>query len=496
MVSVLFYVMVFAGSAIMVYNIYGFISFVRYIRVNNAWDGHKLYLALPVVLLIMFLLGYLGFGIFGEPDLLVASILFGGSIFVFIIYRFLNRIIRGVIQKKNLEVELQAVEESNRVKNSFLASISHEMRTPMNVILGVSSIALKNPQLPDETRDQFQKIEMSGEHLLLLINNILDLNYIESGKMSVTNEDFFMKDILKQTDSVGHVLCDAKDLTYRQSAEKEVLRRYLGDEAMIVQILLAILDNAAKYTFAPGTVSLEVFPDQSPQPDTEAVRFVISDTGVGIEESYLPEIYDLFSKEDSSSTNQFGGAGIGLATVKKKLDLLGGKISVESRKNEGTAFTIILPLALSKEQEIRKEDELGEETLEGRRILIAEDMEQNAEIIMDLLEMEGVETEHAGNGRIALEKFSGSQEYYYDAILMDLRMPVMDGLEATRRIRALDRPDAKTVPILSLTANAFETDVQQSLEAGMNEHLAKPVDAEKMYTALKYHISRSKKEQT
>ncbi len=480
------YAMVYLGSALMVYNIYGFVKYARFVQKQKAWDASRWLLNVPILLLVLFLLGYLGIGIFGRPDLLVAAILFGGSIFVFVMYLLLSLITQRIIENEKLKAELIAAEESSRVKTSFLSSVSHEMRTPMNVILGLNSIALKNPALPSELREPLEKIGLSAKHLLDLINNILDMNRIESGEYTIKSERFSLREMLTQMDAIAVTLCHEKGLTYETDVQDGIYGDYLGDETELRHVLLSLLDNAAKYTDAPGTVRFSV-EGVSADEDKRLLRFTVADTGIGMSEEFLTNLFTPFTQEDTSSTSRFGGGGMSLAVAKGIVDRMGGRISAESEKGRGSVFTVTLPLMSTASEAPPEEPEVS---LEGRRILIVEDIPENAEIAADLLELEGAESEHAENGQIALCMIERSTENYYDAVLMDLRMPVMDGLEAARRIRAMDRADAKTLPIIALTANAFESDIQQSLDAGMNAHLAKPTDADLLYATLKSHIRK------
>ena len=493
MVKLAIYGMVYLGSALMVYNICGFIRFARYVRGLKNWTEKNHILQIPIVLLVLFLLGYLAVGILGKPDMIVSLILFGGSIFVFVMYKLLFGITQQIVEKEQLEAKLQVTEASNRAKASFLASISHEMRTPMNVILGLASIALKDPELPPQAREQLEKIGQSGRHLLDMINRILEWNQIEIGALKLKTEEFSVSGALDQVNAIVHTLCQEKGLTYEVSMEGTAFR-CLGDEVQYKQMLLSLLDNAVKYTDAPGTVSLEV-DCVSAEEAVRTLRFVVKDTGVGISPEFLPKIFEVFSQEDASSTNRYGGSGLSLAVVKRVVDLAGGTIEVESEKNVGTTFTLTVPLPYAGEEQGPAEGAAEQPeitfSLAGRRILIVEDLPENAEIVADLLELEEMETERAENGQIALDMFSASQPGYYDAILMDLRMPVMDGLEAARHIRALDRADAGRIPIIALTANSFESDVRASLEAGMNAHLAKPADADELYETLRRWIQRT-----
>ena len=489
------YTMVYLGAALMAYNVYAFVRFTSYVKKKGVEGEKNGILYISVTLLVMFLAGYLAVGFFGKPDIIMGGILLGGSIFVFVMYRLIKSSTERIERSGQLEAELIASEESNKAKASFLASISHEMRTPMNVILGLDGIALRNPDLAPETRDQLEKIGYSAQHLLDLIGNVLDLNSIESGEFTLQNEAFMLEGTWEQLNAIASTLCAQKGITYRTSISEDAKGCYRGDQVLLRQVLLEILDNAVKYTDPFGTVTFAIeVVEASGKPTEDApktIRFVVSDTGVGIAPENLDSVFEVFGQEDASSTNKYGGSGLGLAAAKSKTELLGGSIAVKSKKHEGSTFTVVIPLAPASEDELttRQTEELV--SLEGLRVLIVEDIEENAEIVEDLLDLEGVESEHAENGQIALDMFGKSDVGYYDAILMDLRMPVMDGLEATRRIRALDRPDAQTVPIMALTANAFDSDVKQSLDAGMNVHLAKPVDANLLYEALGSQVAHA-----
>ena len=492
--------MIFAGSGLMVYNIYGFIRFERYIKRKKTWNGKNGILYLPILLLLFFLAGYLVIGIFGKPDLMMGGILFGGSVFVFVMYRLLNVIIQKVMESEHLEAELLAAEESSRTKTSFLATISHEMRTPMNVILGMDVLALKNPDLPEQTRDQLEKIGHSARHLSGLINNILDMQETGRSEAALRSDSFSLRDALEQINGVISAMCEEKGLTYETAFAECAARDYRGDAAQLKRALINILDNAVKFTDPPGTVRFEVTCTKDGDTCTQ-MHFIITDTGVGIDKEFLPKIFEPFAQEDMSFTNRFGGSGLGLAAAYNIITHMGGNIAVQSVKDQGSTFTATIPL-IAPEAENRKENACccGGEcvdtpvSLEGCRILIAEDLPENAEIVADLLELEGAESDHAENGLVAVNMMKESPRYRYDAILMDLRMPVMDGLEAAGKIRALPRPDAKSIPIIALTANAFEIDVQNSLKAGMNGHLVKPVDADLLYQELKKWIRKTKGE--
>ncbi|MBQ4382509.1 MAG: response regulator [Oscillospiraceae bacterium] len=485
--------MIYLGALLMVFNIYGFIRFARFVKGLKMWGGRNAVLYVPIVLLVLFLVGYLAVAFFGSPSLTVAGILFGGSIFVFVMYWLLSGVTQRILSGEQLEAKLMAAEESNRAKTEFLANVSHEMRTPMNVILGLAELELKNPGLEEQTRQRLEKIDESGKHLLGLINNVLDMNRIENGTMTLKSNEFCLGESLGQVSAIIQTLCEEKGLEYTCGRIPPGAQgRYSADELMLKSVLISILDNAVKYTDAGGSVSLQV-ECTGRQDNVRTLCFTVSDTGVGISEEFLPRIFDTFSKEDAGFTDKYGGGGLSLARAKSAVELMGGTVRAESMKGKGSVFTVTVPMTAVSETccdaPAAPEEETG---LAGCRVLIVEDVPENAEIVQDLLELEGVKTEHAENGRVGLDAFSASPPGYYDAVLMDLRMPVMDGLESARQIRALERPDAKTVPIIALTANAFATDIQNALDSGMNEHLTKPADAELLYATLKKHIGKAR----
>ena len=552
-----------------------------------------------------------------------ALIVFSLSILLYIFYLMQQR-------EKQIEVEKVLAEESSRAKTSFLSNMSHEIRTPMNAIIGLDNLALKDPDLSPHTREQLEKIGSSARHLLGLINDILDMSRIESGRMILKEEEFSFRDFIDQINVMINGQCADKGLDFECRIIGRVKDYYIGDDMKLKQVLINILGNAVKFTPVPGEVTFTV--EQIAEFEQYCtLRFIIRDTGVGMSKEYIPKIFEAFSQEDSGKVNKYGSTGLGMAITKNIVEMMNGEIQVESEKGIGSAFTVTVTLNSSdrsvhddhgwslpkglrllvvdddetacehaglvsdaigiradtvlngrdalkmicscrdqgcpydfvltdyrmpgmdgleltrairafdegrtaviiltgyswddiqeeaqeagvdgimskplftdsmlreirKILEIRKtsagtahelvteeEPEPDGNTLEGLLVLIAEDIDLNAEILTDLLEMEGIASDRAENGQRAVEMFSAQPDYHYDAILMDVRMPVMDGLEATRAIRALDRADAKHIPIIAMTANAFDDDVQRSLQAGMTAHLSKPVEPERLYDEL------------
>ena len=518
-----------------------------------------------------------------------------------------------------LSEALEAAEQANKAKTAFLYNMSHEIRTPMNAIIGLDSLALQNDSLPEETREYLEKIGGSARHLLGLINDILDMSRIESGRLMIRKEEFSFSHMLEQINTMVMAQCSEKGLRYECRVIGGVSDYYIGDDMKLKQVLINMLSNAIKFTDAPGSVMLTV-ERSAVYGDHSTVKFVVKDSGIGMDKAFIPKIFDTFSQEDSSRNNKYGSTGLGMAITKNIVELMNGTISVASEKGVGTEFTVVVTLTncdhqgpvttyvqpkdmrilvvddeeiaaeharivlgevgikadtcysgqdalhllelqhtkhepynlvlldwkmpqmngLDVAREIRKRydrettviiltsfnwDEIMDEalhigvdsflakplfasnvideferiarknnmslfkekkraSLKGRHILMAEDILINAEIMKKIILMREAEIDHAENGRILLEMFQKSPVGYYDAILMDVRMPEMDGLEATAAVRQLDRSDAKNIPIIAMTANAFDEDVQRSLQVGMNAHLSKPVEPERLYQTL------------
>ena len=533
-------------------------------------------------------------------------------------------------QQQMLKEALDKAEHANRAKTSFLSNMSHEIRTPMNAIIGLNNIALNGPNLKPHIREQLEKIGASANHLLGIINDILDMSRIESGRMEIKDEEFSFREFLEQVNVMVGGQCADQKLHYECIIIGKTEEYYMGDKMKLKQVLINILGNAVKFTPAPGSVTLTVEQTNSFEKH-RTLSFIISDTGIGMSKEYIPKIFETFSQEKEGAENQYGSTGLGMAITKNIVTMMNGDIKVDSEKGVGTTFTVTVTLKAAEysihenhdetllvgmhalvvdDEPVTREhaqliaetvgirtdvaasgkeglemirrangetyqliltdfempgmdgitftkklrDIVGDETMkilltdydwedvrekaiqagvdavlykplfadtltqcvrdimsqrenvaeqkdeeeppastgiEGSMVLIAEDMDINAEILIALLEMRQIRSERAKNGQIAVQMFSEHLAGYYDAILMDIRMPVMDGLEATRTIRSMNRPDAKSIPVIAMTANAFEEDVQQSLQAGMNAHLSKPVEPERLYETLNRMIQRN-----
>ena len=509
MIQIICYLLVFLGSALMVYNVYSFVLFTRSVKERNTWIGGNYLLYVPVALLTSFLLGYLGVLFFTTPGPLIAGILFGGSIYCLAMNQMLSSIVSRIAESEHLEAKLLATEENTRSKNSFLASIGHEMRTPLNIIQGMSALELKKQDLSEDSRIRLEKVSQSANLLAMLFDSVLGLQGAGDGEVLIRREAFSLTDSLRQISLIVSTLCEGKGLTYREQIGEGAFGEFCGDEMQLRRIFLALLDNAVKYTDPPGEVKFYVTwekkerdhekdfsfasapsgenADTNLEGEAGILTVTVSDTGVGIENSFLEKIFEPFSQEDNSFTNRFGGAGLGLAVSRKIVEYMGGSLRAESEKGVGSTFILQVPL----ERLPEKIEEEVPPDLAGRRVLIVEDIADNAEILADILELEDVSSDWAENGKVAVERVAKEPPHTYDAILMDLRMPVMDGLEATRRIRSLGREDLVSIPIIAISANNSDIDIQNSLKAGMDQHLPKPFDPNRLYAVLDYWIKES-----
>ena len=396
---------------------------------------------------------------------------------------------------KNLAIaSAKEAQSASRAKSRFLSRMSHEIRTPINTIIGLDSIALRDESIFPRTRDELSKIGASARHLLSIVNDILDMSRIESGRVALKQEVFSFQEFLDQICIIVGGQCDDKGLRFTCDKVGPLDEYYMGNALKLKQVIINILGNSVKFTDPPGEIIFAVR-QTATEEDRAALRFTMSDTGIGMDREFIPKLFEAFSQEDTDNTSRYGGSGLGMAITKSFVDMMGGSIEVESEKGVGTAFTVSVSLGRVKEADIPRaaaeETEAGKPALEGLRLLVAEDQQMNAEVLADLLELEDMSCEWAENGQRAVEMFKQAEAGHFDAILMDMRMPVMDGLSATREIRKLSRPDAATIPIIALTANAFEEDVKQCLQSGMNAHLSKPVDIDLLKETLRKLLAPS-----
>ena len=519
---------------------------------------------------------------------------------------------------------LAVAEQASQAKTAFLSNMSHEIRTPMNAIIGLDNIALSDPDISPKSKEALEKIGASAHHLLNIINDILDMSRIESGRMIIRKEEFSFPRMMEQVNTIISGQCRDKGLDYECRIIGKLDDYYIGDDMKLRQVLINILGNAVKFTPTGGSIRF-IVENTARFEGNSTLRFIISDTGIGMSKEFLPKLFESFSQEDSSSTSKYGSTGLGMSITKNLVEMMNGSIEVESEKGKGTTFTVSVTLQGSERRRFHSHaDELqprdmcvlvidddpvacehaklvmgqvgiscesalsgaegvkmvklrharrepynlilvdwkmpemdGVETtrqirsivgydaaiiiltsynwyeiveeakkagvdsfvpkplfaatvmdefrnafkkkcegmhaaktdLRGCRILVAEDIAINAEIMVMMLGMREIKADVANNGKVAVDMFATHEVGCYDAILMDMRMPEMDGLEATRKIRAMNRRDAKTIPIIALTANAFDEDVQRSLQAGLNAHLSKPVEPDALFATLECLIT-------
>lgn len=375
---------------------------------------------------------------------------------------------------------LQGAERASKAKTDFLSNMSHDIRTPMNAIIGITTLMKNELHEPDKLAEHLEKLEISGHLLLGIINDILDMSRIESGKTTLNIEQMDLLQQIEQVESVISEQAHQRNQEFRVVTASVQHEHVLADPNRLNQILMNILSNSVKYTPAGGHIRLEV--EELPRDAHYAkYKFIVQDDGIGMSDAYLKTIFDPFTREEKSGTNHVQGTGLGMAITKSVVDLMGGVISVESAPGQGSRFEVMLEFPIDTEAALVQKPETDDvpadnSLLCGMKFLCAEDNEINSEILQMLLESKGATCTIYPDGQQIVDAFAKVKPGDYDMILMDVQMPVMDGLEATRRIRSSENPLGKTIPILAMTANAFLEDMQKSKEAGMDEHLSKPVD--------------------
>lgn len=393
---------------------------------------------------------------------------------------------RAVLRKA-----LETAEEASRAKSDFLSRMSHEIRTPMNAIIGLTALAKGRVDDTKYVKESLSKMDSAAHFLLGLINDVLDISRIERGKMQLDNTPHGMAEFLEGIDVIVRARAMESGVFYARASKGDLPDACVFDALKLKQVLVNILSNAVKFTPKDGSVTF-IAEMISRDADWASLRFVVQDTGVGIDRDFLPKIFNAFEQESAGNTTRYGGTGLGLAISKNIIDLMGGRIDVESEKGVGTTFSVSVTLPVVSLSGGEDADDGEEADFTGMRALLAEDNEINREIATAILEAKGFEVDSVTDGKEAVEKFRESAAGTYDVVLMDIRMPFMDGFAATEAIRATEnRSDAKAIPIVAMTANAFEEDVQRARAAGMNEYLTKPVEPDTVYKVL-WKILRKK----
>lgn len=392
---------------------------------------------------------------------------------------------------QTLEDAVRNAENASRAKTIFLNNMSHDIRTPMNAIIGFTNIARKYDPKP-EVMACLEKIGKSSEHLLTLINDVLDISRIESGKIKFAPVPADITEVVNTVLSIMYGFLSNRSLSFFTNIEEPEATCVLADTVRIREVLVNILGNAVKFTEDGGSIHFET----SYHPGADArhimVRYRVSDTGIGMTEEFIEHIFDEFSQEENNARTHYKGTGLGMAITKRYVDLMGGTISVKSRKGEGSTFTVELPLELTDESNVQKQGYSNTNVdLTGVKVLLAEDNDLNAEIAMVQLEELGIRVTRAADGKEAVKTFAENPPGTFDLIFMDIMMPEMNGYEATETIRSMNnRPDCLSIPIIAMTANAFAEDVQASLDAGMNGHIAKPIVIDEVIKAIAQNVNR------
>ena len=404
---------------------------------------------------------------------------------------------RLIIGLTNIDAQMKREEEfrkhmadaRTRAKNDFLANMSHDIRTPMNAIVGYTNIAKSHWDEPEVVADALDKIGSSSHFLLSLINDILDISKIESGKMQLSLAACDLRDIFRRIEDITALQAKNKSITITYSHDKVHHYKVMADDLRIEQVLINITGNAIKYT--PEGKSVELIAEELGATEDKKIkyRFIVRDTGIGISKEYLPHIFESFTREEKTTVNRVQGTGLGLAITVRVVEMMGGVISVKSRPGEGSEFTVELALEPSEpDDDTAEPDEMLQSVLNGKRVLLVEDNAINAEIATIILEQYGIVVDHAENGRIGADKAMTAEAGYYSAVIMDIQMPVMNGYEATRAIRSLPGEYYRTLPIIAMSANAYDEDIRASLDSGMNAHIAKPFQPDDLIKTLCRYI--------
>lgn len=410
--------------------------------------------------------------------------------------RYITLAIRNINSRMKQELEnrqiledaLRQAEYASMAKSDFLFRMSHDIRTPMNAIIGMTSIAKARVYEPMELKNYLNKIEIAGNHLLNLVNEILDMHRIESGMLHLHDEPFDLPELMRQTIALNLPSLMEKDLEITLHMDDITHYQVMGDSSRLQQVFANILSNAIKYTPAGGNIHIDLKEIPVKSGKTGQFLFTCQDTGIGIHSEFLPHIFEPYAREEESLTDTVTGMGLGLTRVNSIVKMMDGDIKINSVPGKGSTFTVSFGLRLAQSEPPRSREAESEDTLApfacqhfpGRRFLIVDDNDLNLEITQEMLELTSAIVETAVNGEEAVQKFLSHPAGYYNLILMDIQMPIMNGLTASRTIRSSKHPDAQSIPIIALTANAFSEDVRKSLEYGMTAHLAKPVDLRKM----------------
>ncbi|MBQ8305959.1 MAG: response regulator [Blautia sp.] len=480
--NLLIYLMVYAGSILMAYNIYRYIRFSGRVRRHGNWDREGRIFRIPILMLILFLIGYLIVALFGEPDLIIGGILFGGSVFVFVMVLLIERTADRIQENERLEAKLTATEEASKAKSFFLFNMSHDIRTPLNAIIGYTTLANGDGVTLEQKTGYLTKIETAGHQLLDIVNDVLEMSRIENGKIDLEPVCMDLAACVQEAGDLVRNQLEGKKIRF--SVECDIAHTWvMCDKHLLTRALMNLLCNAGKFTQEGGSVAL--YAGELPgSRETGRYEIRVRDTGIGMSPEFVGNLFTPFERERTSTVSRIQGTGLGMAITKNIIDMMQGTIEVETEQNKGTEFVIRLEFPVTDPGEEAGGDDTAGIRFDGVRALLVEDNAVNMEIARLLLEQAGFVIETAENGQTAVDMVTGAVPGYYDLVLMDIQMPVMDGYTAAREIRSLPDPFRAGVPIIAMTANAFQDDIQAAEKAGMNGHIAKPLDVAVMLRTL------------
>ena len=393
-----------------------------------------------------------------------------------------------VTAKERLQGALERAEQASRSKSAFLSNMSHDIRTPMNAIIGFTNLARQSANDPDKTRDYLTKIQTSSAHLLALINDVLEMSRIESGKIELDDGPCNLPELAKGLYTMTAPLAEEKRQTLSLNLSGMADEDVVCDKLRLEQVLLNLLSNAVKYTPDGGAIELRIEQSGRGEDGRGRYAFHVRDNGIGMTPEFAARVFDAFEREKTSTVSGIQGTGLGMAITKRIVDLMGGTIDVITTPGAGSEFVVRVDYALAPKDAHRQgaeRDETAEDAFSGKRLLLVDDMAINREIASAVLEMNGFLVEEADDGTKAVELVKNSEPGYYAAVLMDIQMPVMNGYEAARAIRKLEQPQLSKIPIIAMTANAFEEDRKAAFDAGMNGHVPKPIDVDALMETLR-----------